>query len=478
MSNSGEKMPAPGKGDDETIGDGSILLKDPSQNVEIIGKRKDLDSGVNNSDGEPKSNKKGKSSTIVKSFFNLNTLFETGHTYFKTVTRILNNFKTHYNVFNREYNKIINDTRNALTGAAKVAKEFAIPMINMYREQGLVRLSNAYDGYLTATGLVEDVKEGLGFQTIDTIILEHEKMACIALLELVYAKQGIFINGTTTNIGYLITQAMEPDENYRDKQEQVRTHIEMAVKVYFIFKHGKSAVEDMSIIASKGINYGDLKVPDRSTRELQEQYLIDSRNDIINNILNDQDERNVFLINVVNNILPDPNNPIIDHSKYYGKSVTADSFIRNKFSDIRIPIDSLKTQYNFYITGRANTGNSIGKIYIPRLNRIQLELDAIMEDLKNQKLTFPGTTTEEINKKITKQSGDLQTEIIKLQENMDKGLPSSEGEKEEGGGKKTRRRKATSSRRVSLRKRKSKRDKRSNQSKGTLKKKHSKKHKA
>ena len=87
----------------------------------------------------------------------------------------------------------------------------------------------------------ERVKEGLGFQTIDTIILEHEKMACIALLELVYDDgKGTFIDLNTTNIGDLITQAMTPgrDGKYTDKQQQVRTHIEMAVKVYFIFKHG------------------------------------------------------------------------------------------------------------------------------------------------------------------------------------------------------------------------------------------------
>ena len=61
-------------------------------------------------------------------------------------------------------------------------------MINVIRKQGLVALSSAYDGYLTATGLVSNVKDSLGFQNIDTIILEHEKMACIALLELVYDK--------------------------------------------------------------------------------------------------------------------------------------------------------------------------------------------------------------------------------------------------------------------------------------------------
>lgn len=478
--------------------DVSTLLNNPIPNEGTIGKRKKND-GEPNSNGKSNSNKKGKSSTKVKSFFNFNTLFENVDTYFETVTRILGNFKTQYNAFKNSYNNIINGTRIALTTAkedlttaANNAEKVAIPIIkrfhediNNIRERGLVMLSDAYDGYLTATGLVEDLKEGLGFQTIDTIILEHEKMACIALLELVYDDgKGTFIDLNTTNIGGLITRAMKPDgeENYTEKQKQVRTHIEMAVKVYFIFKHGKSAVEYMSIIASKGINYGDLNVAARSNRGLNEQYLIDSHNKIVNNILDSPLERNAFLTNVVNNILLDPVSPSIDHSKYYGMSVTADAFIRNKFSDIRISIDSLKTQYNFYISDRANTGKSIHTKYIPRLIRIKNELNAITEELKGQKLEFTGTSPKYINEKIATQSGELQEEIDELGTKMNTPLQdianSKACGKESSGGKKTRRRKATSSRRVSLRKRKSKRDKRSNQSKGTLKKKHSKKHKA
>lgn len=485
---SGEKMPASGEGDDVTIGDVSTLLNDILTNIE---QKKETNEILINDNTVIPTNKKRKAvpenvsakSTKVNSSLNFNPILSG---LFTNANNLLEKFKVHYNTLNDSYNNIINDTRNALTTAKKAlttaandAKEVAIPIINRFREQGLVGLSDAYDVYLTATGLVEDVKKGLKFQTIDTIILEHEKMACIALLELVYDNgNGTFIDLNTPNIGDLITQAMGPDrpgEDYTDKQEQVRTHIEMAVKIYFIFKHGKSAVEYMSIIASKGINYGDLKVPARSTGEIQEQYLIDSHNEIVNNILNNPHERNAFLTNVVNNILTNPVNPIIDHSKYYGMSKSAGTFIDTIFASIRESIDRVNDQYNFYISGPANTGNSIRKIYIPRLNRIQLELDVITKDLKNQNLDFPDAN---INKVVNAQSGQLRREIIKLQENMDKGLPSSAGEKENGGGKKTRRRKATSSRRVSLRKRKSKRDKRSNQSKGTLKKKHSKKHKA
>lgn len=495
MSGSDVKMSATSAlSNDVTIGDVSTLLNDILTNIE---QKKETNEIIFNDNTVIPTNKKRKAvpenvsakSTKVNSSLNFNSILGG---LFTNANNLLDKFKGHYETLNASYNNIINGTRNALTTAANDlttaandAKEVAIPIIksihediNIIREQGLVGLSNAYDVYLQAMTIQERVKEGLGFQTIDTIILEHEKMACIALLELVYDDgKGTFIDLNTTNIGDLITQAMTPgrDGKYTDKQQQVRTHIEMAVKVYFIFKHGKSAVEDMSIIASKGINYGDLDVAARSNRGLNEQYLIDSHNEIVNNILNNPDERNAFLTNVVNNILTDPVNPSIDHSKYYGTAVTADEFIHNKFSDIRIPINSLETQYDFYITGRANTGNSIRTKYIPRLNRIRIELDVITTDLIKQKLDFPGAN---INRKITTQLGQLQTKIINLREKMNEKLESIAGKKEEGGGKKTRRRKATSSRRVSLRKRKSKKDKRSNQSKGTLKKKHSKKHKA
>jgi hypothetical protein len=409
---------------------------------------------------------------------------------FNSATNILDSFNGFAKNLFSDVNDFVIDTRsyiNSVTGIAyKTASEIVHntePLINDFHEQGLIALSSAYDGYLRATGLISDVKDSLGFQNIDTIILEHEKMACIALLELVFEKKGKLIDSTTSGVDIenLITEAMRPDRSeqyYIDKRQQVLTHIEMALRVYFILKYGKSAVEDMSIIASKGIYNatGEVLFVPRNTSEMMGKYVKEDLDSRITTIFNDTKERNYFLKEIVDNILTTPGKePSIDHSKYYGMPNTAADFIHNKFYDIRIPIDSLKTQYNFYISGPVNTGDSIGKIYIPRLNRIQLELRAITRDLKMQKLKFKGAN---INEVIKTQSGNLQNEISDLEEEMNGKLASIAGEKESSGGKKTRRRKATSFRRVSLRKRKSKRDKRSNQSKGTLKKKHSKKHKA
>jgi hypothetical protein len=484
---------------DVTIGDVSTLLNDILTNIE---QKKETNEIIINDNTVIPTNKKRKAvpenvsakSTKVNSSLNFNSILGG---LFTNANNLLDKFKGHYETLNDSYNNIINGTRNALTTAenaltiaANDAKEVAIPIIksihediNNIHEQGLIALSDAYTVYLQAMKITEDVKEGLGFQTIDTIILEHEKMAYIALLELVFEKQKELINSTTSDedIKTLIEEAMEPDGNYRDKQEQVRTHIVMAVKIYFIFKHGKSAVEDMSIIASKGIYNakGELLFVPRNTSEMMGKYVKEDLDSRITTILNNKDERNYFLKEIVDNILTTPGTePSIDHSKYYGKPSTPNDFINNIFSHIGTRINSLNASFDFYkrfINDKKKTGDTI----YSALNKLKSDLQTLKDDLLKQHLKFKG---EYVNTLINDRSSQLQTKINELKNEMDAHLQEIASRKADGmessGGKKTRRRKATSSRRVSLRKRKSKRDKRSNQSKGTLKKKHSKKHKA
>lgn len=409
---------------------------------------------------------------------------------FNSATNILDSFNGFAKNLFSDVNDFVIDTRsyiNSVTGIAyKTASEIVHntePLINDIHEQGLIALSSAYDGYLKATELMSNVKDSLGFQNIDTIILEHEKMACIALLELVFEKQKRLINSTTSgkDIETLITLAMEPDENYKDKRQQVLTHIEMALRVYFILKYGKSAVEDMSIIASKGIYNakGELLFVPRNTSEMMGKYVKEDLDSRITTILNNKDERNYFLKEIVDNILKTPGTePSIDHSKYYGKPSTANDFINNIFSHIGTRINSLNATFEYYksfIDDKKKTGDTI----YSALNKLKSDLQTLKDDLLKQHLKFKGAS---VNTLINDRSSQLQTKIIELENEMDVHLQEIARRKEDGmesgGGKKTRRRKATSFRRVSLRKRKSKRNKRSNQSKGTLKKKHSKKHKA
>jgi len=508
MSNSGEKMPATSEGDEVPVKE---VINDILNGIEKI-----IPTSTSNNSGEKESgenvhttagldesnialgqkrgqsdnqfsNKKQKSDDLSADAV-LKDIVKNSD--FKSAKNILDSFNGFAKQLFSDVNNFVNDTRSYINSVSEIASKTTSkfvhntePLINVIHEQGLIALSSAYDGYLKATRLMSNVKDSLGFQNIDTIILEHEKMACIALLELVFEKQSELIDSTTSDekIKTLITHAMTPDINYIDKQQQVLTHIEMALRVYFILKYGKSAVEDMSIIASKGIynDKGELLVVPRNTSEMMRKYVKEDLDSRITTILNKTEERNYFLKEIVDNILKTPGTePSIDHSKYYGKPSTANDFINNIFSHIGTRINSLNASFDYYksfIDDEKKTGDTI----YSALNKLKDDLQTLQEDLLKQHLKFKGVS---VNTLINNRSRELRTKIIKLKNEMDAHLQEIARRKEDGmessGGKKTRRRKATSSRRVSLRKRKSKRDKRSNQSKGTLKKKHSKKHKA
>tara|TARA_Y200000002_G_scaffold263238_1_gene218568 strand:- start:2150 stop:3796 length:1647 start_codon:yes stop_codon:yes gene_type:complete len=223
------------------------------------------------------------------------------------------------------------------------------------KEKGLVAASNAYDLYLKSN--IEDTtKTALGLDD-NTIIREHEKMAFIALQELIYETKAIILDGTQdqNDIKTLIENSLN-NEEVEEKKQQLKTHVELAAKTLFFFKHGKSVVDSLSIVQSSGTSYFvprnniDLLTTDRNT-QLKEN---------VNQLLNGN-EYLPFLIALAQDFVDDPTNPNQNDSKYYG-STNVESFFIGRFDliqhDFDFAIDILETRSRFY-EQRVSTGNSI-----------------------------------------------------------------------------------------------------------------------
>jgi hypothetical protein len=213
------------------------------------------------------------------------------------------------------------------------------------QEKGLVAASNAYDLYLKSN--IEDTtKTALGLDD-NTIIREHEKMAFIALQELIYETTGTILDDTQdqNDIEKLIDNSLK-NEQFEEKKQQLKTHVELAAKTLFFFKHGKSVVDSLSIVKSSGTGYFvprdniDLLTKDRNT-QLKEN---------VNQLLNG-DEYLPFLTALAQDFVGNPTNPNQNDAKYYG-STNVKSFFIGRFDliqhDFDFAIDKLEKRSNFY----------------------------------------------------------------------------------------------------------------------------------
>lgn len=225
------------------------------------------------------------------------------------------------------------------------------------KEKGLVAASDAYDLYLKLN--IEDTaRTALGLDD-NTIIREHEKMAFIALQELIYETKKIILDGTQDNIEELIRDSLENEENneqVEEKKQQLKTHVELAAKTLFFFKHGKSVVDSLSIVQSSGTSYF---VP-RNNIDLLTKYRNEQLTENVNQLLNGN-EYLPFLIALAQDFVDDPINSHHNDSKYYG-STNVESFFIGRFDliqrDFYFAINILETRSRFY-EQIVSTGNSI-----------------------------------------------------------------------------------------------------------------------
>lgn len=219
----------------------------------------------------------------------------------------------------------------------------------LLKEKGLVAASNAYDMYVKLN-MEDTAKTALGLDP-NTIIREHEKMAFIALQELIYETTGTILDNTQdqNNIKKLIEKSLNNEqgkEEVEEKKQQLKTHVELAAKTLFFFKHGKSVVDSLSIVQSSGTSYFvprnniDLLTKDRN-KQLTEN---------VNQLLNG-DEYLPFLTALAQDFVDDPTNPNQNDDKYYG-APNVKSFFIGRFDliqhDFDFAIGILERRSNHY----------------------------------------------------------------------------------------------------------------------------------
>ena len=252
------------------------------------------------------------------------------------------------------------------------------------REKGLVAASNAYDMYVKLN-MEDTAKTALGLDD-NTITREHEKMAFIALQELIYETTGTILDDTQDqkNIKKLIEDSLKNEENneqVEEKKQQLKTHVELAAKTLFFFKHGKSVVDSLSIVKSSGTGYFvprdniDLLTKDRNTQLTKN----------VNQLLNG-DEYLPFLTALAQDFVGNPNNPDRNDSKYYG-STNVESFFIGRFDliqhDFDFAIGKLEERLDYYKKYKVSSGNSI-PLYRSDLNTIKVGFEKSVNEDENE----------------------------------------------------------------------------------------------
>ena len=246
-------------------------------------------------------------------------------------------------------------------------------LLDFARTQNTKFLSSAYNQVIKLGGAMrEGVNTVFRVQGHSKIIEEHEKMIFIAIEELVLlaSNNEKYLDATRDDfneIKEMIKEALEKenleDEDIRPednklgiKKEQIKDHVSVAVKTFFFFKHGKSAVADMSVVSSVGASSStntqindDLIFMPRSNEDIQNMISELDSTGSVNKILNDPEEYLHFLATIAYDIL---HHEGLNDYKYYGKPNDVVAFVESQAGDagmIRLDLESALAKNNTYL---------------------------------------------------------------------------------------------------------------------------------
>ena len=343
-------------------------------------------------------------------------------------------------------------------------------LLEFARTQGTMLLSSAYDQVIK---LEETTREGVNtvfrVQDHSKIIEEHEKMIFIAIEELVLLESLLeesnsdkdkYLDATVNDfneIKNMIKNALDkenlediapPDDKLGIKKEQIKDHVSVAVKTFFFFKHGKSAVADMSVVSSVGASSStntqindDLAFMPRDNEYIQKMINELDSTGRVDKILNDPEEYLHFLATIAYDIL---HHKGLNDYKYYGKPNNVVAFVESQAGDagmIRLDLESALEKNNTYLahyigmdnpnkTGRSlhnpishpGQSNQWGRYYkaVNRFVEVGLEELAELRQFVNEsaKKGYPGFDNSELDNSEDPAAIAAQIkDIIKGQEN-------------------------------------------------------------
>jgi hypothetical protein len=357
-------------------------------------------------------------------------------------------------------------------------------LLDFARTQNTMLLSTAYNQVINLGGAMrEGVNTLFRVQDHSKIIEEHEKMIFIAIEELVLLESLLeesdsdkdkYLDATVNDfneIKNMIKNALDkenlediapPDDKLAIKKEQIKDHVSVAVKTFFFFKHGKSAVADMSVVSSVGASSStntqindDLAFMPRDNEYIQKMINDLDSTGRVDKILNDPEEYLHFLATIAYDIL---HHKGLNDYKYYGKPSDVVSFVESQAGDagmIRLDLESALEKNNTYLahyigmdtpnkTGRSlhnpishpGQSNEWGRYYkaVNRFVEVGLEELAELKQFVNEssKKKYPGFNNSEdpeaiaakINDIITNQENELKAIRDKETENINDALES------------------------------------------------------
>ena len=324
-------------------------------------------------------------------------------------------------------------------------------LLEFARTQNTMLLSSAYDQVIKLGGTMrEGVNTVFRVQDHSKIIEEHEKMIFIAIEELVLlaSNDEKYLDATMDDfnaVKEMIKNALdkenvdiEPaDDKLAIKKEQIKDHVSIAVKTFFFFKHGKSAVADMSVVSSVGASSStnprindDLIFMPRDNEDIQIAISNLDSTGSVNKILNDPEEYLHFIATIAYDIL---HHEGVNDYKYYGKPNDVVSFVESQAGDagmIRLDLESALAKNNTYLahyigmdnpnkTGRSlhnplshpDQPNQWGRYYkaVNRFVEVGLEELVELRQFVNEsaKKGYPGFDNSEDPKAIATQITDI-----------------------------------------------------------------------
>ena len=258
--------------------------------------------------------------------------------------------------------------------------------------------ANIYDAYLkTKKTVFESIANAVGKQLDDDIIIEHEKVMFMIIEKYVVEKKGMM--GTDVASSSEIRGAVNEiltstDPDAKRVNEHLLMHIAAAFNMFYFFKMGASAVDNVNMLKAKAIqvpgNKSSIFVPRDNNdmiANMREMY----NKDRIESITSDNEDaihdRLIYLNSIVKTFAAG-GEPMIDHAKYFGTTMDPVRFVESEagaesmiIEEAMHTLNTFQRRFDYYVQ-RMKTGASLKKDYERTLTKMTAETTDAIDGIK------------------------------------------------------------------------------------------------
>jgi hypothetical protein len=300
-----------------------------------------------------------------------------------------------------------------------------LKMLSNAKTVGTVGASNIYDFFIKAgDNIGSAISSAIGVQTVDEIMLNHEKVIFLIIQEYRIKRAsppspgiiGKVFNlktdsGEEPSDAELLTEIIDlnfdhlvdSDGNRLDEDNLNRTnlreeaektklhlliHLESAFQTFYFFKMSRSVIDYMNEIKVSKINQpmsrtnviylGRNNVDILKGQRINDRKLKVSNMSAFDTTQENRREQKIFLYLIMSQFDMNPESNEIDHSKYFGGPLTPKEFAENQGGpDSMLRFDANNDfhiwdgRWAFYTSDAIKTGSSIQKEYIPKMEYVK-----------------------------------------------------------------------------------------------------------